>query len=274
MASSLANELLHILESSRLLSQTLPSIRKYALAETLRASKDDATASNIFFENLSTSPYISDEQKSVIANLVLERNWQALSNTLQCTDASLFITTRQSRPHTTYGFRRMVLGIFRTSRKVMTITGSRRRQLGATLLMQTSIDDLKHVAYTALETSEVFDVTARQQIANDIADERYDRLLLEDRFDCEEIPRKVFTELSSENANAENLDDPNDCPICLGETRANVMLPCQHRFCRGCIDAWIRRSFQATHHSCPLCRQSFTATQITDAHEATAVHSQ
>ena len=265
LSSPLANDLLNILETSRILKQKLPTIRQYALTETLRASKDDATASDIFFENLSTSPYIPDDQKSVIANYMLAKRWQELRNILQCTNASIFHTSSRPTFHNTWTFRRMVLTIFRMSRKVMTITGTRRRELGAAILTQTSIDDLKHVAYTALQTSEAFDPTARQQIANDIIDNRYDRLLLVDRFDCEEVPRKEWSDLQTNNTNTQNSDDSNECPICLGETAANSTLPCEHMFCRGCIDAWIRRSPRTNTHSCPMCRQSFTATQITDS---------
>ena len=44
------------------------------------------------------------------------------------------------------------------------------------------------------------------------------------------------------------------CSFGLGVYNNPVALPCQHVFCRSCIEGWLR-----SHGDCPTCRQSFSA---------------
>ncbi|XP_048779811.1 RING finger protein 141-like isoform X2 [Ostrea edulis] len=43
--------------------------------------------------------------------------------------------------------------------------------------------------------------------------------------------------------------DDNECCICM-ENRSEIMLPCAHQFCEGCIDRW-----NVTSKTCPICRE-------------------
>ena len=122
-------------------------------------------------------------------------------------------------------------------------------------MLATNVDELKHIALSGLETSNVFDNTSRNLIANDIIDNRYDLLLLHDRFDCDVIPRIV-----TNSDIIENEEDTNECPICLGASTVDCFLPCNHAFCRVCIENWSSRN--NTQPNCPLCRQSYTLDDI------------
>jgi hypothetical protein len=84
--------------------------------------------------------------------------------------------------------RDMVLACFSRSRKIAGLPVERRRMLGAAILAQTSIEGLRALALRTLETSQAFDGLARDLVANDIFDNRFDRLLLPDRFDCDAEP--------------------------------------------------------------------------------------
>uniref|UniRef100_A0A8B9BZM1 RING-type domain-containing protein n=1 Tax=Anser brachyrhynchus TaxID=132585 RepID=A0A8B9BZM1_9AVES len=46
------------------------------------------------------------------------------------------------------------------------------------------------------------------------------------------------------------------CPVCQG-TPEDVISPCQHQFCLGCILRWAKRSI-----NCPLCRQDITSISL------------
>ena len=41
------------------------------------------------------------------------------------------------------------------------------------------------------------------------------------------------------------------CPICYNDTHKSVNLPCDHRFCKSCLNKWQAKT-------CPLCRRSYT----------------
>ena len=90
--------------------------------------------------------------------------------------------------------RDMVVAVFTRSRKMAALPAARRRELGAAIHAQTTAESIKMLALSALETSQAFDGAARDQVANDIFDSRYDRLLLPDRFDCEEVQRRAARE--------------------------------------------------------------------------------
>ena len=141
------------------------------------------------------------------------------------------------------------------------------------------------------------DGAARDMVANDIFDSRYDRLLLPDRFDSEEVPRRAAREsgvvyvdvgaggVGAEGAGAEGAgagggggaagggplqpsapppgaaaaEEDEECPVCLGTSPISARLPCRHQFCRECIEDWARRSPGA---GCPLCRAPFSVADI------------
>ena len=50
-----------------------------------------------------------------------------------------------------------------------------------------------------------------------------------------------------------------DCHICMEQfasTTKVMHLPCEHRFCSGCIRRWL-----ADHRTCPVCRFEFPDSQ-------------
>ena len=233
-----------ILESSNYLNTKIPYVRKLSLIETLKSVSNTDQANNIFLENLCTSPYIQDEHKYNFADLVLSEQWSTLYNLLDCVDNNISNDTIGS-------FREMVITIFTKSKKIAVINEERKRQLGIAILAQTSIDSLKTLAFTALETSEAFDNDTREIIANDIIDNRYDLLLLPNRFDCEEIPRNTHEQINN------NTNELDECPICLGANEVDTKLPCNHLFCRSCIESWSNQN-----NECPLCRRTFLLNQL------------
>ena len=46
------------------------------------------------------------------------------------------------------------------------------------------------------------------------------------------------------------IDDELKCPICTQPFQQPVSLPCQHTFCRTCLEHWLDEN-----HSCPTCRE-------------------
>ncbi|XP_078333241.1 RING finger protein 141-like isoform X3 [Crassostrea virginica] len=51
--------------------------------------------------------------------------------------------------------------------------------------------------------------------------------------------------------------DENECCICM-EHRSEIILPCTHQFCEGCIDTW-----NVTSKTCPICRERVESTDET-----------
>jgi hypothetical protein len=53
---------------------------------------------------------------------------------------------------------------------------------------------------------------------------------------------------------------PEDkCAICLNTAFIDpVLTPCQHAFCRPCLQWWLRGNQRRKHDSCPLCRTTVT----------------
>ena len=278
----LATTLIGLLRASRTLTAALPEVRMRALVETLRAVQTEEQAIECLLENLGTSPFIPQSQKDILAEMVLMREWDRLRAALQCDAGAGADASAGAGAETAaalFGdFRDMVVAVFTKSRKMRLLDTARRRALGAAIHSQVSVDGLKQLALSALETSVAFDGDARGRVANDILDDRYDLLLLPDRFDCEEVPRIAFCRVgaaavgdgsagggggrardgaersdgvAAEQAAADNGDDV-ECPVCLGTNAVETQLPCGHRFCAACIEEWAQRAPQ-----CPMCRAPF-----------------
>ena len=93
-------------------------------------------------------------------------------------------------------------------------------------------------------------------MANDILDNRFDNLLLPDRFDCEEkarvgdrIPRAAVPEMEEAAMQQIEEDQEAECAVCLAANVVDTVLPCSHVFCRECIQPWVEQ-----HGDCPMCR--------------------
>jgi hypothetical protein len=224
-----------------MLRRSLPEVRILCLLNTLQRLDRD-TAVTAFLENMASSPYIPPERKDALAMLVLTNQWEALQQAIGCeadegeTDGDFLL------------FRKMVIAVFSRSKVVAKIPEERRRTLGAAIHSQHSIEGLKELAIQALTTSTEFTGEMRDNVANDIFDDRYDRLLLADRFDCEEVTRIGISHAGVETPE----ESVQECPVCLGVAVVDVTLPCQHQFCSDCIREWASRA-----PTCPMCRQGF-----------------
>ena len=235
------NSLIILLKTSTYLLTVIPFVRRVALEETLRNRNYD-NGIQIFLENISDSPYIPNSQKQQFANLVFEQKWVELKQILQCVSHPDILANRNS-------FQRMVLSIFSKSKKIAELNIERRTQIGQAILQTDSEEQLKELAITSLESSETMDEFRRTRIANAIFDKRYDLLLLQDYFDCDEIPRKITQHLPEQVAQPLE-EEEEECPVCLGTYPVDCQLSCRHKFCHRCINSWSHRQ-----HSCPLCRK-------------------
>ena len=235
------NKLITILNTSNLLTRLLPYVRKITLVETLKSADNLEQAYHIFLENLSSSPYLPTEDKHNIADLVLRKELDSLSILLKCNDNCPNQVI--GRPIQT--FREMMLTLFSKSKKIIKIGEVRKKRIASVILNGNSIDTLKELTINLLETSIALNHEERNLIANSIFDNRYDLLLLPNYLDCEEKNRLDFS--------IEELE----CPICLGSNNVNCLLPCQHKFCRSCIENWHR-----INQNCPICRLNFRLDEI------------
>lgn len=229
-----------LLKTSAYLKTAIPLVRRKVLEETLRNSNYE-TGLDIFLENISGSPYIPDSQKDQLANLVFEQRWTQLKQILQCTDMDDVLIDTSS-------FQKMVLAIFLKSKKINQLPLERKMRIGQAILQSDSVEYLKELAISSLESSETLDRPRRERIANAIFDERYDLLLLSDYFDCDEIPRKSI--IRSQDQSLPIITEEEECPICLGTNQGDCQLSCGHQFCHTCLNSWSQRK-----NTCPLCRR-------------------
>ena len=256
-ADNVQIELIKIVTHSQLLHNLVPDVRVRALTQSLAHCESYENAVSLLLENLSESPYIPIEKRNPLAELTMTRNFEALRQAVHCDPILPRPPDNHSaRQESFHAFREMVVAIFSRSRKMAALPAVRRRHIGAAIHAQRTIEDIKMLALSALETSQAFDSNARYMVANDIFDNRYDRLLLPDRFDCDEIPRMHHSPSAKTNGTAEQPIDNevivHECPVCLGSSPTTIRLPCGHVFCRSCIVAWTERS-----QECPMCREIF-----------------
>lgn len=60
-----------------------------------------------------------------------------------------------------------------------------------------------------------------------------------------------------ERSTLNSLDDEEECCICM-ENKAEMILPCTHRFCEGCIQEW-----NVSSKTCPICRERVNSVEDT-----------
>lgn len=233
-------KLIHILYTSEKLFFLIPYVRRITLIETLLLCSKNEEAYNIFLDNLSTSPFIPENEKNKLADLVFSNQFNILNSLLEC-------KRKPEKYNRLDSFKRMVLGIFIKSSKIKKLDSLKKHNLGLCITNSISIEELKQLTLSSLESSKIFTNEEKELVANDILDNRFDLLLLPNRFDCEEIQRINYKKDTFE------LDE---CPICLGENDANIKLTCQHLFCKDCIMQWAEKS---RNLDCPLCRTSFNS---------------
>jgi hypothetical protein len=267
-----------LLRTSRM---PIPEVRRAALLESVRACESDMQLLDTFLEALAGSPYMPDFIKQTVMTIAIEGRWNelpaaVLSDVSNYEDAFLQddnddeeVILDSNHQVQFLPLRSMATAIFTKSRKIKTLPLARRRQLGAAILSTTTKDELMELMLQSLEVAVSLDQTARILIADDVLEERYYRLLLPDRFDCEEVPRQQAegilplptAAVPSTEISVIQYDD--ECPICLDVCCTDsITLNCSHMFCRECIVGWSQQ--QQQHYaltndqgcsvSCPLCR--------------------
>ena len=286
------------LKRSKLLRAKLPEVRRLAMIETILDQQvDDKETLAIVLGNVQTSPYISKEEfqdvvlqvlqsskmplESNVANdmaaMVLDGNWNGfltLASSEEVKDSfaeqgrrsilrMFSLKRRQDASNRRLrDYRNMVVKILSSSRRIATMRATRRRHLGNKIHSARSIDEIKKIAFYHLDTSNIIvEESERQEIRDNVANGRYDLLLLPKFFDCEEIPRSRnaaygnYTHLEAqtqeEEEDEDDDDDENECVICLGAINPDeqTVLSCNHSFCTECIQNWM-----ATSSTCPICR--------------------
>ena len=244
MNNNILNEikLIDLLIFSKLLKKILPEVRLRTLINTVNECSNDYDIKNIILENLCESPYIEEDQKITILDLFFEENFKELYKILNC-DKSIDKNSYDSI-FNFYSYRRMVLSIFSTSKKIMLLPKEKKYNIGVKIYNSKNSDELKMLAIELLEHSEIFDEESKYRIANVIIDSRYDLLLLPEYFDCEDKHRLSYNLNTLQDENVEN-----ECSICLGTNFTSVKLKCNHEFCEDCIGKWLK-----INNLCPLCR--------------------
>jgi hypothetical protein len=224
----------------------IPLVRRLALRETILAQSSDDDIREIFVECLADSPYIPSQYKDAFADSVFSNDLPRLSAMLQLPqytyEQSLLLPEERLS-----SFREMTIGLFSASKIICQLSLERKRELGMAIHNCQTPYQIRELTLTSLENSEVVPNAVRERIANDILDGRYERLLLPDRFDCEETPR-----LSQPSSFTVARDD---CSICLMSQPATCQLPWpgRHRLCKHCVEGWASKSGGATF-TCPFCR--------------------
>lgn len=238
------------------LARIIPKVRRLAIIESMHG-KSRQDINQIFLECLVDSPYIPNDRKNVLAEAFLNDSYESLSTMLELPPAG----GAAAAPDPFIMFRQMVLEIFSSSKVISQLPLERKRQIGALIHRATTIEQLKELTVKCLVESVVVCDESKNLIANDVFDHRYDKLLLPNRFDCDEQPRTNFQERprtqDQDQEDQEAREDQEDgCPICLMDQPATVTLPCaiQHKFCSPCIRAWAQREIGTSTFKCPLCR--------------------
>lgn len=253
----LRQQLVDMLRTSTMLTRALPRPRQLALIESGRAAASVQAIKAIVIDNTCGSPFLPDDQKDGLVELVLAEQWDALRKALRC-PASATLFAADPHPLQRFAeFRQMVVSIFIRSKKIQSLPPQRRQQLGSAIHRAPNKEQLLAVAFGALVNAQTLDAAGREHVANDILDGRFDRLLLPDRLDCDERPRQHVS--SAGNGAAEEEEEEDECPICLGVSQAQHALPCGHKFCQACIKDWAASNLRAGRFTCPCCRASTPA---------------
>eukprot|EP00545_Synedropsis_sp_CCMP1620_P000073 CAMPEP_0119004284 /NCGR_PEP_ID=MMETSP1176-20130426/1055_1 /TAXON_ID=265551 /ORGANISM="Synedropsis recta cf, Strain CCMP1620" /LENGTH=257 /DNA_ID=CAMNT_0006955971 /DNA_START=55 /DNA_END=825 /DNA_ORIENTATION=+ len=227
----------------------VPKLRKDAHRESCRVVHSEDALKDIFLDAMCGSPYFSESQKQKLANAVLRGAWLKLLPLLGVTDAHgepLFFDSvspqeeGRDRMSTTSllmsEFKYMAVQIFLKSRKIRLLTRKRKQKLGAALLRCTTREGLVEFLLQSLHESQVLCIATRKRIANDVLDGNFHRLLLEDRFDCDEEPRlDLQAGFMKEN---EDEDEDEECIICFFPFNERTLANCEHTFCQDCIEDW------------------------------------
>lgn len=224
----------------------LPRVRKTAVLESLRCATSIAEITEIFFETTSDSPYLDDRTKQELGELLLSQDWECLRNRAVGEEE----TSKHDSNATTFRaqqlaeFKEMAIGIMQTSRVVKRLPESRRKEIVRFLLAAQSKPDMVEYLLHSLEQTNILDEATRHRIIHDVLEKRFYRLLLPDRFHCDERPR-----LSNDQPQQE------ECVLCFGMYYESIQLDCGHDFCQPCLQEISKRHDHGPF-PCPMCRRS------------------
>jgi hypothetical protein len=68
-----------------------------------------------------------------------------------------------------------------------------------------------------------------------------------------------MTSINYEYIDESSIDENYKCSICTKPFQYPVTTPCDHSYCRECIQYWLSEG----HLSCPICRQTLSADDLT-----------
>ena len=248
----------------------LSYVRRITLLESIRRmTPTNQNLTEAVMEAILTSPTLSPREKDLIVTEgLLEKRWDRVlchyTPSAGCEVADAGIASFNV-PFLDY--RRMVLIVFRKSRKINGLPETSRKRLKAMILRASTHAQLDDFLMRVVERTCGQETKAR--ILDDITSNCYYRLLLPDRFDCYEEGSNHLTDRGvsgdevlegdkkpppsssiSDYGVAISLPDGDNgsiyCPICLDpvQSPAIQLTSCQHVFCSGCINDWIQRNRQ------------------------------
>eukprot|EP00545_Synedropsis_sp_CCMP1620_P003605 CAMPEP_0119003446 /NCGR_PEP_ID=MMETSP1176-20130426/565_1 /TAXON_ID=265551 /ORGANISM="Synedropsis recta cf, Strain CCMP1620" /LENGTH=272 /DNA_ID=CAMNT_0006955049 /DNA_START=18 /DNA_END=836 /DNA_ORIENTATION=+ len=238
-----------VVELIRQSPMPIPIVRKNAIRESCRSMLTEEGLCDVFLEAVCDSPYLSEGKKQELATVILLGRWHELPKLVgvrgeirppvQCTNWEVLAD-----------FKYMAASIYRKSRKIQQLPVWKRRAIGSALLSCNTREDLIEFLMRSLENAQTLDEHSRQLIANDVLECQFHRLLLKDRFDCDEMPR-----LETSPDPSAPCEECEDCIICFGPFGDScTTLSCGHAFCRVCIQDWADRL--GSPFPCPLCREN------------------
>ena len=258
--------MIDILEMSVMLRRAFPKVRRLALIETLRRCPTVDDAVNLLLVNLlnlKSSAYMSSATKVLLAQRVRDHDWTFLQQKFVLTSSQ---PTNESVESDFDKCRYMLACIFSCSRTMQTLASARRRRIGMTIHSCTDMEHFLELVMHSLVTSGAFTEAMRAAVVADISENRFDKLLLPDRFDCIEKPRghciekprvRAIAPMPSTAFAPEPVEEEMECVICMGDNKVDTSLPCGHQFCTVCINEWLQ-----VKRSCPMCRRAACATDL------------
>ena len=227
-------------------------VRRLALLESIRGQDDII---EVVLEGILACPRLSERDKHrLITEGLLEHRWDVV---MQSFSISYLSTAKavNDLEDDFLNYRRLIMVLLRTSKKFQHLPETSRQRLKAMVLHTKTRDQLSHLLIRILERTCGPEIQAR--VMQDVAAQRYHRLLWPDRFDCDEQddrkPQAATSETNNEHSHKlvygslllpDDLSHRQDCcPICLDPIQApGLELSCRHVFCSRCICGWIRRT--------------------------------
>ena len=224
-----------IVSKSKILQElSVPTIWKLAFAASCRSCSSDDDAKSLVLETLRESPLLAHDLsfKAEITALVEVDDWETLLIKLKCPGPAP-ATQPPTEKAIFERYRMLALAIFMRSRKVASLPADQQLSLKTMIHAATSQEDIVGGALRAVDAAaDLFDPGECERVRADLVSQRYDRMLAPESLD---------------------VDEDDDCPICMSAGSADTRLPCGHLFCASCVLELARRNRNDV--CCPMCRQ-------------------